>query len=134
MRVWWAGFGPGIAEGLYHFIKKAVAERKHLERNMEDKDSNFRLVLIESRVHRLARYYERTKKLLPPGSSKFTKSHLGFFMFWDLDVQASSLLIYILVSRPILYRLSLHAISYVSGQPGSRKFVIISLLLAEELS
>ncbi|KAG0571509.1 hypothetical protein KC19_VG017400 [Ceratodon purpureus] len=58
------GFGPGIAEGLYHLIKKAVAVRKHLERNMEDKDFNFRLILIESHVHRLARYYKGTKKLL----------------------------------------------------------------------
>lgn len=36
-------------------IKKAVAVRKHLERNRKDKDSKFRLILIESRIHRLAR-------------------------------------------------------------------------------
>lgn len=34
-------------------IKKAVAVRKHLERNKKDKDSKFRLILIESRIHRL---------------------------------------------------------------------------------
>jgi hypothetical protein len=33
-------------------IKKAVAVRKHLERNKKDKDSKFRLILIESRIHR----------------------------------------------------------------------------------
>ena len=33
-------------------IKKAVAVRKHLERNRKDKDSKFRLILIESRIHR----------------------------------------------------------------------------------
>ncbi|GAA6041441.1 hypothetical protein NBRC10512_006007 [Rhodotorula toruloides] len=46
-------------------IKKAVQVRKHLERNRNDKDSKFRLILIESRIHRLARYY-RTKGQLAP--------------------------------------------------------------------
>ncbi|GAQ85311.1 40S ribosomal protein S13 [Klebsormidium nitens] len=59
------GLAPEIPEDLYHLIKKAVSVRKHLERNRKDKDSKFRLILIESRVHRLARYYKRTKKLPP---------------------------------------------------------------------
>ncbi|MCO5567875.1 hypothetical protein L7F22_021571 [Adiantum nelumboides] len=59
------GLGPEIPEDLYFFIKKAVAVRKHLERNRKDKDSKFRLILVESRVHRLARYYKKTKKLPP---------------------------------------------------------------------
>ncbi|KAL0304155.1 UNVERIFIED_CONTAM: 40S ribosomal protein S13 [Sesamum radiatum] len=54
-----------IPEDLYHLIKKAVAIRKHLERNRKDKDSKFRLILVESRIHRLARYYKKTKKLPP---------------------------------------------------------------------
>jgi small subunit ribosomal protein S13e len=44
---------------------KAVAVRKHLERNRKDKDSKFRLILIESRIHRLSRYY-KTVGVLPP--------------------------------------------------------------------
>ncbi|KAH7557482.1 hypothetical protein JRO89_XS11G0162600 [Xanthoceras sorbifolium] len=56
---------PEIPEDLYHLIKKAVAIRKHLERNRKDKDSKFRLILVESRIHRLARYYKKTKKLPP---------------------------------------------------------------------
>ncbi|XWS61028.1 hypothetical protein CRYUN_Cryun07bG0090600 [Craigia yunnanensis] len=44
------GLAPEIPEDLYHLIKKAVAIRKHLERN---------------RIHRLARYYKKTKKLPP---------------------------------------------------------------------
>ncbi|KAJ6807478.1 40S ribosomal protein S13 [Iris pallida] len=47
---------------MYHLIKKAVAIRKHLERNIKDKDPKFRLILVESRIHRLA-HYKRTKKL-----------------------------------------------------------------------
>ncbi|XP_071698141.1 small ribosomal subunit protein uS15-like [Rutidosis leptorrhynchoides] len=59
------GLAPEIPEDLYHLIKKAVAVRKHLERNRKDKDSKFRLILVESRIHRLARYYKKTKKLPP---------------------------------------------------------------------
>lgn len=42
-----------------------VAVRKHLERNRKDCDSKFRLILIESRVHRLGRYYKKAGKLAP---------------------------------------------------------------------
>mmetsp|Transcript_28024 Transcript_28024/g.39512 ORF Transcript_28024/g.39512 Transcript_28024/m.39512 type:complete len:152 (+) Transcript_28024:1847-2302(+) len=56
---------PQIPEDLYYLIKKAVNVRKHLERNRKDRDSKFRLILVESRVHRLARYYKKTK-VLPP--------------------------------------------------------------------
>ena len=59
------GFGTAIPEDLYHLIKKAVSVRKHLERNRKDRDSKFRLILIESRIHRLARYYRLAKKLPP---------------------------------------------------------------------
>merc|ERR1712183_245267 len=59
------GLAPEIPEDLYMLIKKAVSVRKHLERNRKDKDSKFRLVLIESRIHRLARYYRTTRKLPP---------------------------------------------------------------------
>ncbi|VDN53039.1 unnamed protein product [Dracunculus medinensis] len=58
------GMAPEIPEDLYHLIKKAVNIRKHLERNRKDKDSKYRLILVESRIHRLARYY-KTKRQLP---------------------------------------------------------------------
>jgi hypothetical protein len=35
-----------------------VSMRKHLEQNRKDKDGKFRLILVESRIHRLARYYK----------------------------------------------------------------------------
>ena len=60
-----AGLAPNLPEDLWHLIKKAVAVRKHLETNRKDKDSKFRLILIESRIHRLARYY-KTKQQIPP--------------------------------------------------------------------
>ncbi|KAI0597000.1 40S ribosomal protein S13 [Biscogniauxia sp. FL1348] len=59
------GLAPEIPEDLYALIKKAVSVRKHLERNRKDKDAKFRLILIESRIHRLARYY-KSVGVLPP--------------------------------------------------------------------
>merc|ERR1712121_19240 len=59
------GLAPDLPEDLYHLIKKAVAMRKHLDRNRKDTDSKFRLILVESRIHRLARYY-KSKAVLPP--------------------------------------------------------------------
>jgi ribosomal protein S15P/S13E len=52
------GLAPEIPEDLYHLIKKAVNIRRHLEKNRKDTDSKFRLILVESRIHRLARYYK----------------------------------------------------------------------------
>ena len=59
------GLAPEIPEDLYCLIKKAVSVRKHLERMRKDKDAKFRLILIESRIHRLARYYKRVGQLPP---------------------------------------------------------------------
>lgn len=59
------GLAPELPEDLYHLVKKAVAVRKHLEKFRKDKDAKFRLILIESRIHRLSRYYRRTKQLPP---------------------------------------------------------------------
>ena len=44
-------------------MKRAVAMRKHIEKNNRDKDSKYRLILVESKIHRLVRYYKLTKQL-----------------------------------------------------------------------
>eukprot|EP00096_Caligus_rogercresseyi_P004204 TRINITY_DN18382_c0_g1_i1.p1 TRINITY_DN18382_c0_g1~~TRINITY_DN18382_c0_g1_i1.p1 ORF type:complete len:152 (-),score=44.34 TRINITY_DN18382_c0_g1_i1:704-1159(-) len=59
------GLAPDLPEDIYYLIKKAVNIRKHLERNRKDRDAKFRLILIESRIYRLARYY-KLKGVLPP--------------------------------------------------------------------
>lgn len=59
------GLAPELPEDLYFLIKKAVAMRKHLDANRKDKDGKFHLILVESRIHRLARYYKKAKKLPP---------------------------------------------------------------------
>jgi small subunit ribosomal protein S13e len=43
-----------------------------LDRNRKDKDSKFRLILCESRIHRLARYYKRVKSL--PATWKYVSA------------------------------------------------------------
>ena len=60
-----AGLSPEVPEDLYNLIKKAVSVRKHLQTNRSDKDAKFRLILIESRIHRLTRYYKRQKAVAP---------------------------------------------------------------------
>ncbi|MCL4122094.1 UNVERIFIED_CONTAM: hypothetical protein GTU68_023485, partial [Idotea baltica] len=59
------GLAPSIPEDLHHLIKKAVSIRKHLERNRKDRDSKFRLILVESRIHRLGRYF-KSRGVLDP--------------------------------------------------------------------
>eukprot|EP00030_Apusomonadida_sp_AF-17_P005797 a676263_7475.p1 GENE.a676263_7475~~a676263_7475.p1 ORF type:complete len:161 (+),score=61.15 a676263_7475:29-484(+) len=59
------GLAPEVPEDLYFLIKKAVAVRKHLERSRKDRDAKFRLILVESRIHRLARYYKQSRVLAP---------------------------------------------------------------------
>ena len=57
------GIAPEIPEDLYYLMKKAVAMRKHIEKNKRDKDSKYRLILVESKIHRLVRYYKVTKQI-----------------------------------------------------------------------
>jgi len=59
------GLAPAIPEDLYFLIKKATNVRKHLERSGHDVDAKYRLILTESRIHRLARYYKLRRILAP---------------------------------------------------------------------
>merc|ERR1712224_624559 len=60
-----AGIAPEIPEDIFFLIKRAISIRKHLDSNHKDKDSKFRLILVESRIHRLSRYYKTSRKLPP---------------------------------------------------------------------
>jgi len=57
------GIAPQFPEDLYCLMKKAVSIRKHIEKNTRDKDSKFRLILVESKIHRLVRYYKLKKQV-----------------------------------------------------------------------
>ena len=57
------GLAPSIPEILYFLVKKAKSMRKHLDKYRKNRDSKFRLILVGSRIHRLARYYRCVKSL-----------------------------------------------------------------------
>ena len=69
------GLAPEIPEDLYCLIKRAVAIRSHLERNRRDKDSKFRLILVESRIYRIVRYYKSTRAL--PATFRYSAQTAG---------------------------------------------------------
>lgn len=52
-----------IPEDLMALIKKSVAIRKHLEENHKDEGAKRGLILTESKIKRLIRYYKRVEKL-----------------------------------------------------------------------
>ena len=55
---------PEFPEDMLSLIKKAVFLRKHLDRNPRDIHNRHGLLLVESKIKRLQRYYKR-KKVLP---------------------------------------------------------------------
>ena len=57
------GLAPEIPEDLFFLIKKSINIRKHLVKFMKDNDSKFRLILIESKIHRIARFYKKKKQI-----------------------------------------------------------------------
>jgi len=52
-----------IPEDLENLIKRAVNLRKHLDTNKKDLHNKRGLKLIESKIHRLSKYYKRVGKL-----------------------------------------------------------------------
>jgi small subunit ribosomal protein S15 len=52
-----------VPEDLRNIIAKALTVRKHLEENKRDFVSKRALQLIESKIHRLSRYYKRIRVL-----------------------------------------------------------------------
>ncbi len=59
------GLERQVPEDLRNMIAKAVKIRRHLEENKKDFVSKRGLQLIESKIHRLSKYYRKTR-LLPP--------------------------------------------------------------------
>lgn len=52
-----------VPEDLRNIIAKALTVRKHLEENKRDFVSKRALQLVESKIHRLSRYYKRKRVL-----------------------------------------------------------------------
>ena len=54
---------PVIPEDLYNLMRKAVNLRRHLSEHPKDKHSLRGLISVESKIHRLVKYYKRVGKL-----------------------------------------------------------------------
>ncbi len=59
------GVGPRVPEDLLNVIRSAVGLYGHLDRNPKDFTAKRALERIESRIHKLVKYYKR-RGLLPP--------------------------------------------------------------------
>ncbi|MCG2863363.1 MAG: 30S ribosomal protein S15 [Vulcanisaeta sp.] len=59
------GLAPQIPEDLMNLIRRAVKIRKHLEEHPKDLSAKRGLILVESKIHRLVKYYKRVGKLPP---------------------------------------------------------------------
>ncbi len=52
-----------IPEDLYNLLKKSVNLHKHMAQNKKDSKGKHGLMLLESKIRRLGKYYARTGKL-----------------------------------------------------------------------
>lgn len=59
------GLAPEVPEDLANLIRRAMRVRRHLEEHPKDYHSKRGLILIESKIRRLAKYYKRVG-VLPP--------------------------------------------------------------------
>jgi len=66
-----------VPEDLTALFKKYAAIMKHLNTNKHDETAARGLLLTESKVNRLVKYYKRTGRI--PENWKFDKERMGFF-------------------------------------------------------
>ncbi len=52
-----------IPEDLQNLIRKALSLRKHLDKNVKDRHNKRSMQLVESKIHRLGKFYRRNGKL-----------------------------------------------------------------------
>ena len=57
------GMADEIPSDLFSLLKKAVVVHEHLSKNKRDYTSKHGLILLESKIRRLVKYYTRTGKL-----------------------------------------------------------------------
>ncbi|MBW3021323.1 30S ribosomal protein S15 [Candidatus Woesearchaeota archaeon] len=67
-----------IPEDLMALMKKAIAVRKHLEANKQDKSAIRGRQLTDSKINRLVKYYKKTNKL--PEDWKYDPNRLRLYI------------------------------------------------------
>lgn len=67
-----------IPEDLLALIKKSIAVKKHLEENHKDEVAKRGLILTESKIRRLVKYYKKVKRL--PVDWKYEPAKIRLFI------------------------------------------------------
>jgi small subunit ribosomal protein S15 len=67
-----------VPEDLRNMIAKAVTMRRHLEENKKDFTSKRGLQLVESKIHRLSKYYRKTRVL--PTDWKYSPDQAAIYL------------------------------------------------------
>ena len=67
-----------LPEDLLNLMKKSIKIRKHLEANRMDQTVKRGLILTESKIRRLIKYYNRQKRL--PAGSKYDSTQLKIYV------------------------------------------------------
>lgn len=70
------GLNPKFPDDLMHLMQRAVGLKKHLDKNNHDVHNKRNLQLIESKIHRLVKYYRRVNKLPPKWTYSYEKAKL----------------------------------------------------------
>ena len=60
-----SGQNPKVPEDLDYLFRRAQGLRKHLEKNKKDYQNKRGLATVESKIHRLVKYYKVQGKLQP---------------------------------------------------------------------
>jgi len=60
-----SGQAPKVPEDLDYLFRRAGALRKHLEKNRKDYHNKRALATVESKIHRLVKYYKAEGRLQP---------------------------------------------------------------------
>ena len=68
---------PEIPEDMTALFKKYAGLKKHLEANRHDESASRGVLLTESKINRLVKYYKRSGRI--PEAWKFDSSRMGFF-------------------------------------------------------
>ena len=67
-----------VPEDLRNMIAKAATMRRHLEENKKDFTSKRGLQLVESKIHRLSKYYRKTRVL--PADWKYSPDQAAIYL------------------------------------------------------
>ena len=68
---------PEVPEDMTSLFKRVAALRKHIEANRHDQTSKRGLLLTQSKINRLTKYYKRIGRI--PDNWKFDATRSGFF-------------------------------------------------------